>query len=191
MATSDAPLYQISDCGERGVGIFVSGWAFAGWDQDPLHSSQKCPQESLRIKAVRLLKSEVKLVVEPASETAMAGLLQASETVMSWRGTPGVDYCAIVFEPAVANEAITAPHIRSAPFQKNQYAKLVNGIIKARAATSEADFPGVPEPGHIASGDMYVTLDAGKGGPLGGGPGRCPQCPPWITKNLRPRRTPR
>lgn len=119
---------------------------------------------SLRIMATRLLKSEVKLVVEPGSETAMTALLQSSEALMGWRGSPGVDYVGIIFEPAIANEAITAPHIRIAPFQKNQYNKLVVGTLKARSLLQEggaADLDVL----NIATGDMFMTLDAGKAGP--------------------------
>lgn len=127
-------------------------------------------KESLRVKAMRLLKSEVKLVVEPNSESAMAALLTASETLTLWRGTLGTNYCGIVFEPAIANEAITAPHIRVAPFQKLQFGKLIAGVLKARTLVPEDGGAGAmdaAEGGHIAAGDMYITLDGGKAGPIG------------------------
>lgn len=121
---------------------------------------------NLRVKAARFVKSGIKLLVEPPSELAMATMLKTSETVASWRGNSGTDYIGIIFDPAVANEAITSPHIRAAPFQKNQYSKLVNGTLKARALAPEEECAedGNVKGNELASGDLFVTLDAGRHG---------------------------
>ena len=121
-------------------------------------------QETWRGIASRLVKSEVKLIIEPGTEATVANVLKTSDTLAAWRGHPGTDYVAILFEPSCANESITAPHIRVPPFQKTQYQKLIGGTLKARA--SEPDDGLATDFGSIACGDMYITLDGGKHGEL-------------------------
>ena len=121
-------------------------------------------QETWRGKASRLVKGNVKLIIEPGTEATVANVLKTSDTLAAWRGHPGTDYVAILFEPSCANESITAPHIRVPPFQKTQYQKLIGGTLKARA--SEPDDGLATDFGAIACGDMYITLDGGKHGEL-------------------------
>jgi hypothetical protein len=118
--------------------------------------------DTWRAKAARLVKSDVKLVVEPNTEATVCSLLKTSETVCAWRGNPGVDYVGVLFEPSIANESVTAPHIRTPPFQKNQYQRLVGGCLKARAC--ESDDGTAADAQQISSGDMFISLDGGKHG---------------------------
>ena len=120
----------------------------------------KADTETWRAKAARLVKSDVKLVVEPGTESIVCNLLRTSETVCAWRGNPGIDYVGVLFEPSIANESVTAPHIRTPPFQKNQYQRLVGGCLKARAC--ESDDGAAPDVQQISSGDMFISLDGGK-----------------------------
>ena len=116
-------------------------------------------RDELRLHATRMVKSDCKLVAEPPTETAMFTLLRTSETVMSWHGQHGTEYIGIVFEPACANESITAPHIRVAPFQKNQYGRLAIGTLKARAGSTDDG-----DPMCVATGDCWLTLAGDKHG---------------------------
>ena len=56
----------------------------------------------------------------------------------------------------MSGEPVTAPHVRSPPFRKEQARKLLGALIAARR------FPG--QEGKLAHGDVLVFADAGKRG---------------------------
>ena len=76
-------------------------------------------------------------------------------------GTPGQEYVAILMDQKLSGEPITAPHVRSAPFNRKRTGKLLAAVLRSRAShLGEADQEVLP----MIDGDVMMFLDGGKPG---------------------------
>lgn len=100
---------------------------------------------------MHLVKQRVKLLVEPASDTAFATMLSDAE-IGKLRGTAERRVMAL-YDPKKGGEPITAPHLRIAPFRKEHAQKAVRAFLQSRSGSME-----------LHEGDMMVFFDAGKHG---------------------------
>ena len=97
----------------------------------------------------------VVLLTDPGkSEAAIAALIESSTLGMV--AGDGSGHCIILYDSALSGEAITAPHIRSAPFRKEHFNKLANGVMAARRKITGETVCKLPQ------GDVFVFHDAGK-----------------------------
>lgn len=128
-------------------------------------SGEKSEQENAkdiywRKLAERTVQSHCALIAEPDSEQKLKEILDKTALAKSL-GTPGQEYVSILLDQKLSGEPITAPHIRSAPFNRKRIGKLLAAVLRSRAAhLGEADQEVLP----LIDGDVLMFLDAGKPG---------------------------
>lgn len=145
-------------------------WGLAGADEengsaqtsgdgkDPMASKANGPDESAAKKngddekeaspsqdqywrklAERTVQSHCELVAEPESEQKLTQIL-GKTALQDTHGTPGSDYIAVLVDKKQSGEPITAPHLRTPPFNKKRMTKLLGAVLKARGSvTADSD----------------------------------------------------
>ena len=109
--------------------------------------------------AERMVDTYVTLLSdENMTETQLAQSLKGLD-IAHTRGKPGTDYVGIWFDPKLASETVTAPHIRVPPLRKERLWKLCHAVRKSRVDPDE-----VQAPLGLRLGDVFITTDAGKPG---------------------------
>ena len=95
---------------------------------------------------------------ENMTETQLAQTLKGLDIARA-RGKPGTDYVAILFDPKLASETVTAPHLRVPPLRKDRLWKMCHAIRKSRVDPED-----VQAPLGLRTGDVFITTDVGKPG---------------------------
>jgi len=88
------------------------------------------------------------------SEAALCAILR--ETHFGTLAGDMTGHCIIHLDVHLTGESQTAPHIRTAPFRKQQVLRLFNAVMSARR--------GVGQVAKLNQGDLYIYLDGGKKG---------------------------
>jgi hypothetical protein len=120
-------------------------------------------------QAQRMVAAHVKLLVEPATSSALATALKDS-AVGKLTGTDRTDCVLIMYDPKQSGEAITQPHLRCAPLRDDHLAKHLGGVLDGRRdLQTGAD--------SVIHGDVICLFDGGRHGeltnfPPAGGPRR-------------------
>ena len=94
---------------------------------------------------------------EPQTEQHLRDALKAIPMIINASGRDGKEYVAIVFDPKLSGESITAPHRRKPPFRFNQFRKLLLATLAARAETES-------DSSKIRPGDIVILFDGGRHG---------------------------
>ena len=116
---------------------------------DVLEDDKK--QEILKFKtlALKRLQTQVKFVVEPVSEQALANAIAATAAGEVRGDASKGKYVGVVCDVKMAGESTSHPSIRLAPFRQPHHKKLICAVIKSRA-------DGL---GDVHPGDVYLVLD--------------------------------
>ena len=105
--------------------------------------------------AKRLLQSNVKLIAEPSTEQQLKEILKATPMVTAAAGRDGKEYVAIIYDPKLSGESITAPHRRKPPFRFDKFKKLLLATLAARSNE---------DPKNVQAGDLVIIFDGGRRG---------------------------
>lgn len=101
--------------------------------------------------ADRHVRSHCTLAIEAKTE---AGCVTCLKDAKVPPGLAGSEYVGIHFNPKLASEAATAPHLRAAPFRKDRYNRLCSAVIEARSGPN----------GGVPPGDIIFLFDGGRPG---------------------------
>ena len=101
------------------------------------------------------LAESVVLITDPGKSEAKLAAMIANTPIGKDRGDY-MGHVVILYDTSLSCEAVTAPHLRSAPYRKEHASKLMNAIMSCRK-----DPEGVCK---MTSGDLLVFHDAGKSG---------------------------
>ena len=102
--------------------------------------------------AKTLMKTHVKFIVEPSSETDLAKQIAASAAGQVRGDASQGKYCGIVYDVRMSGETITCPNHRIPSFRNCHFKKLALSTIRSKGATE------------INEGDLFLVFDGGKHG---------------------------
>ena len=106
--------------------------------------------------ADRTVKSHIFLYAEPASETQLGNLIQASKVIPE-KLLPG-QYIGVFFDPKACCEVATQPATRLAPLRDDKGTKLIHGAIRGLNRGQPEDIA------TLEAGCLYHLLDGYKQG---------------------------
>lgn len=105
--------------------------------------------------AQRLVRQYIRIVVYPQTEALTVSEIQNSDLGRQIGDMTGT--VLIHYDTKLAGESVTAPRLRTAPFQEKTYEKLVAAVLEGRHQGSAK----VPT---LNGGDLVLLLDAGRTG---------------------------
>lgn len=106
--------------------------------------------------ALRTVRAHVQLITEPDTASGLTQLISKS-SVGELQGTDRQDCILILFDPKQSGEAMTQPHVRTAPLNTDQLFKLVSGVLESRKQLQ-------PTATTIIDGDVVCMLDGARHG---------------------------
>jgi hypothetical protein len=105
--------------------------------------------------AQRLVRQYVRIIVYPQTEKQLVSEIQNSELGRMTGDLTGT--VLIHYDVKLAGESVTAPRLRTSPFQEKTYEKFVAAVLEGRDQGGKK----VPT---LNVGDLVLLLDAGRTG---------------------------
>ncbi len=111
----------------------------------------------------KMLETVMLVADSGKSETTLATLI--SQTTLGMQPGDLSGHAIIFLDVNLSGESKTAPHIRTAPFRKDQVQRLFNAVMQSRrklATPTRGDSAAMESKVNV--GDLYMYLDGGKKG---------------------------
>lgn len=109
--------------------------------------------DDLHTAAKKLLRQLVFLAVEPSTQQGLVDLFRASPLGrVTWTRETG--NVLLLMDLNVYGESSSRPDVRKVPVPRQKFERFIKSALEARA--------GDQEPQHLAKGDIFACIDAGK-----------------------------